>query len=503
MTSQERYYRRAYSMFNELNECYKNGFDINRTKEFVNNCQKDFFYNKEVYFQKINSLKLTILIALMGLNKEVIEKANIFDNYKNTDQANSYAKNYNTSLINEKLNNKVRNTDFDSWLAIKKDSAKSNNNNKIIETIRNGLLHSNFTLDNYLADSFTNIKIKSYYESVIYNDIFFDFIFAYFSNVSTMGLVDQCSFVYTSYNKKIKNESELKEALNEYYEMSINYHMDDYNGNNSLNQDIQRLIGKYQVSGEKIFKLLKEKGIGDDKIKYRYLTEISKKRIFATISNRYNDSFYKMDKEKQNTIISFTCERLFNSKSQIGNWLSHFYYILHRAYGGSANIDTDFLLNDEYCYDPNYALSLIKGYIILYRLKNSDFDEVNYADVDIDVFNSIYPTSKHLGKDTENDYFADSIRKLGVNYPNESYIVRYKRVCCEIIRDALAHSNANIVDTNLGYSLFEFHDFDKSTGKSRILYMTFEDFNKFLDSKAFEPKYCYQNNKEKSFVRCK
>ena len=74
MTNEEKYYRRAYKLLDDLSIAYKNGFDRKKTMEFWKNEFLQFIQNPILSVQKMDSLMLTIIISLMGLNKESIER---------------------------------------------------------------------------------------------------------------------------------------------------------------------------------------------------------------------------------------------------------------------------------------------------------------------------------------------------------------------------------------------------------------------------------------------
>ena len=121
---------------------------------------------------------LNIIIALLGINKESIEKANIVDSYNNgviRDIYNSIMSLSNRKAINYFKGLNTETNSFEEWLSIIKNLNNDKSPDAIFKQVRNSLLHSNFVLDDKSIPSLplTHLKTKSYYESVILNYNFF------------------------------------------------------------------------------------------------------------------------------------------------------------------------------------------------------------------------------------------------------------------------------------------------------------------------------------------
>lgn len=78
----ERYYRRSYNAINRLIDVYKNGYDKNNTLNFRSELIKKFMSNPKIAQSEFDNIMFTIMIALLGLNKEAIENSGKITEYK-------------------------------------------------------------------------------------------------------------------------------------------------------------------------------------------------------------------------------------------------------------------------------------------------------------------------------------------------------------------------------------------------------------------------------------
>jgi hypothetical protein len=70
MEACERYYRRSYNAINNLINAYKKGYNKENTLNFRNYLTTKYKSNPLVIQSEINNIMFTIMIALLGLNKE-------------------------------------------------------------------------------------------------------------------------------------------------------------------------------------------------------------------------------------------------------------------------------------------------------------------------------------------------------------------------------------------------------------------------------------------------
>ena len=73
MNAYERYYRRSYNAINRLIEVYRNGYRKEDTLKFMEELKNKYISNPVVAQSEFNNIMFTIMIALLGLNKEAIE----------------------------------------------------------------------------------------------------------------------------------------------------------------------------------------------------------------------------------------------------------------------------------------------------------------------------------------------------------------------------------------------------------------------------------------------
>ncbi len=248
---EEKYYRRAYSLLNELTQAYQFGFDKSKALEFWKYEFAQFVNNSMVSSQKIDALMLSIVITLLGLNKEAIERKekvkdyNELVIYKDFRELDLRPKDKQKIAEFDAL--KTRHTAFDNWLSIINCPNTDVSNSDVFRRVRNGLLHANFVLDmEELQTSYTHIKTKSYYEAVILNQNFYQFIFSYFSNVLGMGL-NEDDRLFDVKVMNIKNLDDLVEYLRELTIIKIETDIENYDGTNTIGMMFQEKLSKNKV----------------------------------------------------------------------------------------------------------------------------------------------------------------------------------------------------------------------------------------------------------------
>ena len=85
-----KYYRRTYKLLDDLIYTFRNGYDKKEILKFYKNCFLDYNYNEEIFRSKRDGVMLTIMISLLGINKESIENTNKFFEYNNSVVALDY-----------------------------------------------------------------------------------------------------------------------------------------------------------------------------------------------------------------------------------------------------------------------------------------------------------------------------------------------------------------------------------------------------------------------------
>lgn len=514
MTNEEKYYRRAYKLLDDLSAAYKYGFNKKTTMEFWKKEFLEFVQNPIVSAKQQDSLMLTIVISLMGLNKESIERTEKVTDFSKLSVLKDCRKFDLQSDSQFKLlkfeNVKTKSTIFDDWLSIINNPISDVTNYDIFRRVRNGLLHSNFDVDSdAFQTSYTHIKTKSYYESLIFNQNFYQYAINYFGNGIGVGLTDDDVF-FDIIDVDITNMDVLKKYLKGLTIIKVENKINNYNGDNTVGIKALKSLSKNKmvISTNKFQKMFKN-GFGTDisidSIENYYLADVTIDSLINKIRYQYND-FFSLPKEVKKAIINSNISYTINSKAEISNWLLHFYHLINSIPNKDFDINGDAFLGDEYAnVSCNSAISILKAYLILYRIQNvksnndncSKFDKIDYNLLDFN-FNdeNFIIWSENIDGSSSIDYYERSYIKQANRNTNMTQEEIKKSVICDVIRNGLAHGNINsFLSDETGETIIEIKDINpKNKCETRCLQMTLEKFNKFLDSEAFLPKYCY--NKE-------
>lgn len=495
MSEAEKYYRRAFKFLDELTFVFRNEYDKKEILSFHKKCLFDYNFNPEIFRKKRDGLMLTIMIALLGINKESIEITDKFldyDNLVNLDYRNLVG---NTDKLKQ-FNERVKSTSFDNWLCLKKCPDSDETNADIIRRVRNSLLHSNFVPDfedEYL--SYIYLKTKSYYESTILSQNFYQFVGSYYSNLPGLGLSEFTDLNYTTYNGKINNEKNLREYLKSIKMYNFSYNLENYNGTNSLDYLIHEALNKKHKEREvnNILNNAKKLGINIKEEVTSILSDKTIENIINYFNYKYGKNFYTLDDKVKYSLINNYIEFLFKNKKHISNWLFSFYYIINHSINPSFSVEDEAFFNDEYAIESLIpSLSILKGYLILYRLQYSGFDEIDYEDINFDYNDEeFYCWSEINNENTSENYFLESYNKKRNKNPNLTDKNIKNEILCEIIRNGFSHGNIRVfIDNNTFEKIIEIKDIDKKKNKARCIQMTLNKFNKFLESEAFLPKNC-------------
>ena len=380
MDSYETYYRRSYNAINKLIDAYKNGYNYENTLNFRKHLQSQYLGNNKTIQTEINDILLTLSVALLGLNKDAIERTEKIINYKkNVHNLDVSKLNYNQQNdLNSFYNSKVISTDFDNWLSIKINPNTDTANIDYLRRVRNSLLHSNFYIDNenpFLPIS--KLKTKSYYEADLFNTEFLLFVLEYFGNIDASGL-SETIYTFIMNNKQITCIEELFFYLKSIVITEISYKNLSSLGIESPELFLHDSIDEFgRVDTAKfISKLRKTTNVNDLQL---FFKEVNNEQFINTvqyINKTYGDKFYELDYLTQQGIISTHLKYCLNSKMEISNWLVHFIYLYLTM--NSPDFYPKFFFGDEFGTESCYpALIVLKSYLIMYRLQNTNFDEVD------------------------------------------------------------------------------------------------------------------------------
>jgi len=501
MDCYEKYYRRSYNALNRLIEGYKNGYDYNNMINFRNEWIKKGIDNNDVLKSEQCNLLITIMVALLGLNKEPIERTGKITKYNTNVFKTGIEKAPLTFEQQKKLDDffsqKIISTDFDNWLSILVNPAPDKDNVDYIRRVRNSLLHSNFYVDDELGINLIHLKTKSYYEAEIFNNEFQMFVFEYFSNLERLGLTESM-YLFDINPDKINNTDELKNRLKTLKITSFAYknlaEFDEETPELTLANLCNR---KGEVD---VVELVKQLGASnkfeDLGIDVFSLTPKAIPQLQKFIEGRYGEDFYKREGNDQKDVIASNLQFFLNPKREISNWLIHFWYFVNGL--TSDGFTPEFFLGDEYgngsCYP---TLMILKSYLVIYRLQNQHFDEIDYSKVDFSFEDTFLWCEDENKTYNSIEYYKELVKKEYDKGIITDINDVWKKVICEVIRNGLAHGNVTVCFSNdYNSTVIEIKDTNQKNNTTKCLRMETKSFEKFLNSEAFNPKNCYSRKED-------
>ena len=511
MDAHERYYRRSYNAINRLIEVYKNGYNKENTLKFREELIKKYYSNPKVAQSEFNNIMFTIMIALLGLNKEAIEHTGKIIEYRknnNTLDLTKFSLNEEQKLrLKQFIDSKTMSTDFDDWLGIKINPATDKDNIDFLRRVRNSLLHSNFYIDEDTPFMpFAQLKTKSYYEAELFNTQFQMFVFEYFGNIDSLGL-SEAMYTFDVPKNQISNQEELIMFLLLTTIFKITYKNLKTVGIESPELSLKESLNKQsKVDVNKFIEKLKNTKGADD-IKFENI-KISPNHIvdlIKYIEKVYGEKFYKLDYITQSAIISTHLKYELNPKTEISNWMSHFWYLYSSL--NNPKFAVSFFDGDEFGVESCYpALMILKSYLLMYRLQNNNFDDIDYSKIDFDINDKdifLYSENKDKTPITEN-YFEKSFEKEKSKGLLTEEKEIWNKIICEVVRDSLAHGNIRTYTSPISIEpMIEFKDIDPKKGTTRVIVFPLSKYEKFLKSEAFKPDKCYKKEESKELIKVK
>lgn len=464
LSNEELYYRRAYKMVNELIDIYKNGIKKQKMQKLWEENFLKSIENYSLIKTKRDATLLTISIALMGLNKEKLEDCKKLENYDNdlvSMDVRKWDLNTNERKTLEEFDNlKTTNSVFDKWLTLINSPETDKTSLDVLKRVRNGLLHSNFTIDtsNKLF-TLTDIKTKSYYHSKILNDNFMQFILAYFSNHAKMGIPEKTITYYCDDNITVKDEISLKKLLESVKVFIYKTKSPVYNGTNTLDYLIFNSVEGNKVNFNKTLNDLQNTDIVIEKVDPYSLSKVAVDNFINKLMSSIPNLFELSDSEIKSFVIT-GLNYCIDPIREVSNMLLHYYYIMLNLVNKNFDVNAEFFRGDEYAiYAYKPSLMILKLYLILYRLQNNSFDEINYDDIDFDYIPDKDSFCCYNIKNPKLDanYFEESFEKLQKKYPDLDEDTIVKKIFLEIIRNSLAHGNI-IPGFNNSEPVIEFKD---------------------------------------------
>ena len=496
----ERYYRRSYNAINRLIDVYKNGYDKNNTLNFRSELIKKFMSNPKIAQSEFDNIMFTIMIALLGLNKEAIENSGKITEYKKNNNEldlNRYTFSEEQKLRLKEFNeSKVLSTDFDAWLSIKINPGTDKENIDYLRRVRNSLLHSNFYLDEDIPFMpFAKLKTKSYYEAELFNGQFQMFVFEYFGNIDGLGLSEEM-YTFNIPGVQIQDQETLIKCL-----ILTTIHKLSYKNLKTVGIESPELFLKESSNKDAIVdmneflkKLNATTNVDDIVWETMRINDDHIVELIRYIEREYGNDFYKLDNSTQASIISTHLKYELNSKLEISNWMSHFWYLYSTV--NNPNFDVSFFDGDDFGMESCYpALMVLKSYLLMYRLQNNNFDELDYSKIDFDKDDENILMYSENNDDTPvtESYYLNSFQKEKNRGVITDDGLIWKKIICEVVRDSLAHGHIRTFTNPKTFEpMIELKDIDPKKGSTRVVVFTLSKYEAFLKSEAFMPAYCYK-----------
>lgn len=472
------HYKRGMYYVNKLMNIFPSGFYIKESEiEFVKK-ETIRWYNNDIAIFDLNNFKFLCTIALMGLNKENIEKENKTKNYKYKIDYNvidhSKLPLWSLKLYKEFDNTRIIQSDYDDWLSISHINVIDKFNYNYLFNVRNSLMHSeyNFDLIGYHGPDIANLTNSNYsgFCAKILISQYYEFIKHYFSNDKFFGIV---SNVYTL---GILND---KISINNYNELldfiahKITVNKIEYDNKITANKIYEKTVFKNDEITD--YDIKKHKF---NKVKVNLSTD-DIEQIVCIIDKYYGESFYKLSNENKKRTLLGIIKYILDSKSIISSWILHFYRLTVGIPQGQYN-------NDDFVslFAMEDSLLILKSYLILYRLQNKELQKYTIDYNLINEFNFDYAL------DDYNNYKFKMINKE-IIMPEDKYKVCY---FIELFRNALAHGNIKIFykkENDVVNKYFQFNDEWKN--KKRNVILSIDSLKQFLSSESFDSKYLNEN----------
>lgn len=510
MNAYEKYYRRSYNAISKLIKAYQNGYKKDVMWNFRENLLDDLKTGEKVIVEEQTSILYSILIASLGLNKEGIERTEKIMDYKNLHNVGLRTMSLPLSYKNrlEQFDSqRVRKTDLDDWLSIIVNIPSDKTNKDHLRRVRNGLLHSNFYIEeDFPALNIAHIKIKNYYEAEILEPELSTFIFNYFSNFEGMGITENLAlYKFPKMDGSVKNQNQLETILKDLNIIFIIYdNLIDMKkqtpelvlfelAKKSGNVDMHKFAKQLMKLDNFINLNVQEKNLGEfDSII---------KDVIIYIEKQYGEKFYQLMEKSQKEIIMGYLGSIINPKKGVSVWFIKFWYFYFHLFNNKQTID-NVMYEEEVLNDLLPALLILKSYSIIYRLQNNNFEEIDYSKINFDFSTTdIKFESQSNGRDNcDVDYFLESFNKLN-NKENYTEQEIWNKVICDVFRNSLAHGNVRpYIDLDENKYYIEFKDVNKKQGTARVISLSMDKLQQFLDSEAFLPRNCILKNENNKIL---
>lgn len=465
-TGQELHYIRAMRFLDKLHSLVEDGkYNKEEEKEFFIRLAKLCRENPMTMFD-LNNFLLTCSIGVFGLNKESIENSSRNNNYgfdiKYLDPRFAVIR----TAYNQFKKENILSTGLEDWLAVTSVSPHIAPNNNFLFNVRNALMHSEYDFD--MQDRqphmsmFLNIHNSNYtgFEGKIFLSNYTEFVKQYYSNDAFFGLQTDFYFMDAEHGRIKFNKNDLFNQLSRLHLYKLQYQNDS---------KLKNMIEKKLIDERSFQKYMNK---NPDRKEEIIFDDNKKKQVELIINHYYGDKFYDMKFDDQMRIILPIYKYLVDPKMVMSNWIMHFYNMtaasVHLGYA-----DEDF--RSVFAAEPTIAI--LKSYMVMYRLQNPSFKEVDYNLIDDIKYTFL--------EDDQDVYEKHKNTCLRIN-PHMSQSEIDKRYFSEIYRNALAHGKIKVdvvsEDGEVKQKII-FEDIYK--GKRRVISIELKELNKYIDSKAF------------------
>ena len=469
----EEYYRLGIRYANKLINA---AFSENPRKELENLIQRERTRtNKSLVWKELCYFMFGVSTILISLNKESIEESGINSSYEY--DINKKLKN-NFDIKNIFSTKCIKENKYDSWLNITNCDVMQFD---FIFNVRNGLLHSEFEpTDNIYIYNVHNSNYTNF-EAEIYFPNFWEFIYFYFgnsNNLDAVSLKPQINVIGFDKEIEVNNENDLEKLLDSI--KISNVIRNDIN-NKKIAKTVENKLIKNTNKEGKIF-------LSQDMFNSKNLT-FEEKQILKKIIEFNKKDFYSIKFEDQIKYICSLYNLIKNPNYSVSNWINYYAEIL------SCNVE-EFNKNSSLMIFgtglDKIAPLFIKLSFVLYRLQNTNFEEINYNLLDIDLDNIRYYEEGDINGISP---FAHAYNKFKNKDYNKTDKELKLSIFCDIIRNSISHGNIETeFDKTSGELFVNFIDNYKQ--KKRTLKLTIEELKKFLMSSAFESTKCIIKEKD-------
>ena len=388
------------------------------------------------------SLVSLIDITSFALNKEKIEN-----------QANLNWNDYKTEITS-----KLKNFDhkfsqipyFKEWFQVCECSEKYKKENAQfwIKKIRDAFLHSKFELDYGRTDPLSEIKIrqgtatKADVDIKLYEPGLTEFIEDNFRNVynKDCGIKDDYSYLQYPqtdfYNFKTLEDYISKITIAKY---KIDYNNFTYDGTNLTSADgvkVRPSIQHRQILNKPDDEIV----VPEYLVKYDDITHLKpeKANLLARLIDKKASYIYHGSK-KRDIVHKYYCNYLFPYQAansllhEITNATNYIYFSVDQKSVPKDYYNKCFGLIEYYKENLKPTFTLLQLYRLLYRLQNTDFAPVNYANLECQkLFYAVTP-----------ELVQEKVEKIKTKFPDFSEKEATNKAYLDIVRDALAHGNVN------------------------------------------------------------